>query len=147
PLNFGWGRNRVDGKSREGTFVIDALGNSSAKVLPGELSLVEPVAEFGREHSEPIAVSGPVRSDTFSRIALLFGDLVSGRLFATIGPPALKRQEVLRVAIVDGNGQLVTLKSMTKNERPDPRFFNFPDGSAGVLLERTGEFYRVSEVR
>ena len=26
-------------------------------------------------------------------------------------------------------------------------FFNFPDGSAGVLLERTGEFYRISDVR
>jgi len=51
------------------------------------------------------------------------------------------------VTIVDGNTQPVTLKSLTRNERPDPRFFNFPDGSAGVLLERTGEFYRIAEVR
>jgi hypothetical protein len=147
PPNFGWGRNR-DGKAREGTFYIDKIGNSSAKAPAGEPGFVDPVAEFGRQRNEPIAVSGPVHSDTsFSRITLLFGDLVSGQLFATIGPPTLKRQDVLRVTIVDGNSQPVTLKSMTRNERPDPRFFNFPDGSAGVLLERTGEFYRISEVR
>jgi pimeloyl-ACP methyl ester carboxylesterase len=30
--------------------------------------------------------------------------------------------------------------------RPEPRLFNCPDGSAGVLLERTGEFFRLTEV-
>ena len=148
PLNFGWGRDPTGGQSREGTFRIDRTGNSTARAPVGEPPFIDPVAEFGRQQHEPIAASGPVHSDrSFSRITLLFGDLVSGRLFATIGPPSSKRQDVLSVTIVDRNGQPVTLKGMTKNDRPDPRFFNFPDGSAGILLERTGEFYRISEVR
>jgi hypothetical protein len=148
PLNFGWGRSPIDGKSREGTFYIDKTGNSTARAPAGEPPFVQPVAEVGRESHEAFALSGPVQSSTsFSRITMLFGDLVSGRLFATIGPPATKPQEVLRVTLVDANDQPVTLKSLTGNVRPDPRFFNFPDGSAGVLLERTGEFYRISEVR
>ena len=148
PLNFGWGRNAADGKAREGTFYIDKTGNSDATVPVGEPGFVEPLAEFGRDDTEPFAGSGPLRSDiSFSRISVLFADLVSGRLFAATGPLTMRRQPVLHVTIVDDNGAPITLKSLTKNERPDPRFFNFPDGSAGVLLERTGELYRLSEVR
>jgi hypothetical protein len=148
PPNFGWGRNAADGKAREGTLYLDKIGNSNARIPAGEPGFVDPVAEFGRAQTEPIAVTGPVHSDTsFSRIALLFSDLVSGQLFATTGPPSTKRQDVLRVAAVDASGQPVTLRGMTGNERPDPRFFNFPDGTAGVLLERTGDFFRMTEVR
>jgi hypothetical protein len=147
-LNFGWGRQPNDGKAREGTFYIDRTGNSIANVSGGEPGFVAPVAEVGREDNEPFALSGPVHSGTsFSRITFLFGDLVSGRLLATIAPPASKQQDVLRVTVIDDNARPVTLRSLAGNERPDPRFFNFPDGSAGVLLERTGEFYRISEVR
>ena len=147
PLNFGWGRGPIDGKSREGTFYIDKTGNSTGRAPDDEPAFVQPVAQVGRESHEAFALSGPVQSSTsFSRITMLVGDLVSGQLFATIGPPSTKRQEVLRVTLVDANAQPVTLKSLTGNVRPDPRFFNFPDGSAGVLLERNGEFYRLSEV-
>jgi len=38
-----------------------------------------------------------------------------------------------------------TLKGLVQGDRPDPRFFNFPDGSAEVLLEKSGTFYRLSE--
>ena len=148
PLNFGWGRNPADKKAREGTFEIDTVGNSSARIPSGEAGFVEPVAEFGRERNEPIAVSGPVHSDlSFARITFLFGDLVGGQLLATTGPPATKRQDVFRVTVVDGDARPVTLKSLAGNERPDPRFFTFPDGSAGILFERSGDFYRVTEVR
>lgn len=147
-LNFGWGRNAGDGKAREGTFYIDGLGNSTAGAPADDPGFVAPVAEFGRQVHEPIAISGPVRSATsFSRITLLFGDLVGGQLFATIAPPTSKRQDVWRVAVVDRSGQPLTLRGLAGDDRPDPRFFNFPDGTAGVLLERTGEFFRVSEVR
>lgn len=30
--------------------------------------------------------------------------------------------------------------------RADPRFFNFSDGTAGVLLETTGDFYQLTEL-
>jgi hypothetical protein len=148
PLNFGWGRSPVDGKSREGTFSIDRLGNSIAVLAPGDVRFVDPVAEFGREPGAFVAISGPVHSATsLVRITFLFGDLVSGRLFATTGSPAATRQDVFRVAVHDADGRSITLKSLTANARPDPRFFAFPDGGAGVLLEHTGDFYRVSEER
>lgn len=30
--------------------------------------------------------------------------------------------------------------------RGDPRLFHFPDGTAGVFVERTGTFYRLKEI-
>jgi len=36
---------------------------------------------------------------------------------------------------------------VTGGARPDPRFFNFPDGTAGVLLETSGNFYRLTQTR
>jgi hypothetical protein len=147
PLNFGWGRG-VDRKSREGTFYIDPLGNSVEKIQAPEAGIAEPVAEFGREGAKAVAVSGPVISTTsFGRITALFGDLVSGGVYAVTSPLTVKRQPVYRVGLVDRDGRVVTLKELAGGERPDPRFFNFPDGTAGVLLERTGAFYKLTEQR
>ena len=145
PLNFGWGRG-AGGKSREGTFYIDQVGNSIEKIAAPEAGFSEPVAEFGREGARAVAVSGPVISpSSFNRITALFGDLVSGAVYAVTGPLTVKRQPALRVGLVTPEGKATTLRDLTGGERPDPRFFNFPDGSAGVLLERTGAFYRLSE--
>ena len=147
PLNFGWGRSKEDGKSREGTFYIDRLGNSIGKIPPGEQGFIEPVADFGRVTTEPFGSSGPVISQrSFSRITALFGDLVSGAVFAITGALSSTRQDVFHVQLVDDQQRPITLKELAGGQRPDPRFFNFPDGSAGVLVERTGRFYRVSEV-
>jgi len=82
---------------------------------------------------------------SFSRITALFGDLVSGSVFAVASPLTVKRQPVYRVGLVTPDGKAVTLKDLAGGERPDPRFFNFPDGTAGMLLERTGTFYRLTE--
>ena len=145
--NFGWGRNRRDGRAREGTFEIDDLGNSRTRIASPAGPTIDPVAEFGRLDTEPIAVSGPLASRaSFSRIVLLFGELVGGQLYAITDPPGNLRQVVRRVSIVDEQEQSVVLKSLTDNRRPDPRFFTFPDGTAGVLLEATGAFYRLTEV-
>ena len=145
PLNFGWGRG-VGGKSREGTFHIDQVGNSTEKIQTPEAGIAEPVAEFGREGAKAAAVSGPVISATsFSRITALFGELVSGGVFAVTSPLTVKRQPVYRVGLVTPDGKAITLKDLAGGERPDPRFFNFPDGTAGVLLERTGTFYKLTE--
>jgi len=46
--------------------------------------------------------------------------------------------------LYDPASQPVTLAGLAGG-RPDPRFFNFPDGSAGVLLETTGAFYRLTQ--
>ena len=61
------------------------------------------------------------------------------------GPLSQAGQPVYAVNLVDSSLQSVTLTGLAGG-RPDPRFFMFPDGTAGVLLERTGAFYRLTEV-
>src|SRR5262249_33327301 len=144
--NFGWGRSSFDGRAREVTFYLDKLGNAVGPA-PVESGFLQPVAEVGREGTEPFAISGPVSStQTLSTITSLFGDLVSGSAYAITGPPSAARQNVYRVNLIGSRLQPITLKGLTGDQRPDPRFFNFPDGSAGVLLERTGDFYRLTEL-
>ena len=148
PANFGWGRAPTDGRSREGTFFINRVGNSIGKVPDPDPGFIAPIAEFGRENAPVFAVSGPVHSvQSFSRITFLFGDLVGGGVYAVTGPPSVIRQPVFAVSLFDSQMQPLTLKGLAKGQRPDPRFFNFPDGTAGVLLERTGSFYRLTEIR
>ena len=84
-------------------------------------------------------------ASSFTRITALLGDLVSGAVYAVTGPLDTRRQPVHRVLLVDRDGRAVTLKDLAGSERGDPRFFNFPDGTAGVLLEKTGVFYKLTE--
>jgi hypothetical protein len=147
PVNFGWGRAAEDGKSREGTFYLDRTGNSIAKIPVTERGFIDPIADFGRRSTEFFGASGPVLSQrSFSRITALFGDLVSGAVFAVTGPLTSTRQDVFQVQLVDDQQRAITLTGLAGGQRPDPRFFNYPDGTAGILIERTGRFYRVSEV-
>jgi hypothetical protein len=147
PPNFGWGRASIDRRSREGTFYIDQTGNSIAKAPLDEPGFVQPVAEFGREKAALVAVSGPVHSTvSFKTITFLFGDLVSGGVYAVTGAPTVLHQHVLAVTLVDSQGQTTTLKALSNGPRGDPRFFNFSDGTAGVLIEATGQFFRLTEI-
>ena len=147
PLNLGWGRND-DGKAREGTFYIDVDGTAVGAATVPESRFVQPIAQFGREGAEFVAVTGPVASDSsFNRIRYLLGDLVSGSVYALTGGPTTGGQSVNRVALVDSASRSITLRALAGGGRPDPRFFNFADGTAGVLLEATGDFYRLTEVR
>jgi pimeloyl-ACP methyl ester carboxylesterase len=145
--NFGWGRH-ADGRTREGTFYIDAGGVAQRAIGADEPGFVRPVAEFGREGAAEFAASGPVASTvSFRRISALVGDLSGGSVFAITGSRTARGQDVFRVVLRDPSGKPVTLKQLAGDGRPDPRFFNFPDGSAGVLLEKTGEFFRLTELR
>lgn len=106
------------------------------------------MAEFGRETAKVFAVTGPVSSRaSFTRITFLVADLVGGLVYAIASPPSVLSQPVYHVALVDSNGQSVTLKELSRSDRADSRFFEFPDGAAGVLLEHTGAFYRLTEVK
>jgi hypothetical protein len=146
PLNFGWGR-AADGHAREGGFYLDKVGNSIGVIAEPEPGTRGPVASFGRESEAFVAVSGPiVGAASFTRITALFGDLVSGQVLAVTGSLAGTNQPVYRVSLVDERGEPVTLRGLAGGKRPDPRFFTFPDGTAGVLLEATGQFYRLVEV-
>jgi subtilisin family serine protease len=144
--NFGWGPNLADNKAREGTFYIDANGAVTGFAPKPEPGFLQPVAEFGREGAALFAVSGPVSStQSFAQISSLFGDLVSGNVYAITGPVGASGQTVYRVNLADSTLQPMTLSDLTGGARPDPRFFNFPDGTAGVLLETTGQFFRLTE--
>ena len=145
PLNFGWGRAAVDGRSREGSFFINEVGNSVARTPANEAGFVQPVAEGGREPGTLFGLAGPVSSPSIKSMTTLVADLVSGAVFATTRPLGERHQPVYRVAVKDASGTATTFRELSGDKRADARFFNFPDGGAGVLIERTGRFYRVSE--
>lgn len=150
--NFGWGRNPDDGLAREGGFYVSEGPESSAMALGvalvGEAGFIQPFAEFGREDRTGFfAVSGPVVSDvSFTDIGVLFGDLVSGTLFATLDGDAGSFNDVFSVALVDIGDLVTDLQSMLGVSRVDLRLFNFTDGGAGLLSERTGDIFRLSEI-
>jgi hypothetical protein len=153
--NFGWGRN-ADGNAREGTFYVGQgsplkLGDQPAavSVAPlGETGFRQPLAQYGRGALSPfnfVAVSGPVVSKkSFTAISMLCGDLASGECYATTAKVDGLNEELFRVNLVDADGDPIG-PSNSLNDlaggRVDPRFFLFPDGEAGVLLEATGDFY------
>ena len=143
--NFGWGR-AADGFAREGTAYISPSGSVVASAPVPEAGFRQPVAQFGRGAAPFVAVSGPVRSlSSFSRITSLVGDLVSGALYGLTGSPSAPGQGLGVVHVFNNQLASVTLAGLA-GQRPDPRFFTFPDGSAGVLLEATGAFYRLTEL-
>ena len=59
----------------------------------------------------------------------------------------------MKIYDTDGNLLENGLNDLVKAElgevgyyRGDPRLFHFPDGQAGVLIERTGVFYKLTEI-
>jgi len=153
--NFGWGRN-ADGNAREGTFYINdgelsvpgTLAEAIALAPIPEAGFVQPFAQFGREGVTGLfAVTGPVASESsFQQIGLLFGDLVNGSLFATRAGATGTLNDVLRVNLVDEFADPLALSAFNNGARVDARFFNFANGDAGVLLERTGQIFTLTEI-
>jgi hypothetical protein len=149
--NFGWGRN-ADGNAREGGFYVSEGPEYTATALGQapipEAGFTQPFAQFGRDgYAGYFAVSGPVVSATsFLGIGMLFGDLVRGVLFATLDGASGTFNDVYKVGLVDTTGQPTDLQSLLGVSRVDPRFFNFADGSAGLLSERTGDVFLLTEI-
>ena len=148
--NFGWGRHPVDGKSREGSFEIDR---------PGQLGKRGP-ATTSRASCSRSRSSGARRTSRSPfparcravRFVLAHHAAVRrpGQRPASSRPQAPmteRRQAVFEVARRGRRGQGHQLKALAGNAGPIRRFFTFPDGTAGVLLEKTGEFFRVTEIR
>ena len=150
--NFGWGRN-PDGLAREGTFYIGSgLTFELAGPIPvanapdPESGFIQPFAQYGREGAGFSAVSGPVVSSlSFDTISSLFGDLARSEIFATTAPLTDQNVPVFRVNLFDSMLNPISLLDLAGG-RADTRFFNFSDGTAGVLLETTGDFYRLTEL-
>lgn len=150
--NFGWGRN-PDGLAREGNFYIGpgiALAQQQPMAVANapqpESGFLQPFAQYGREEAIFSAVSGPVISSlSFDTISSLFGDLAKSEVFATTAPLTDKNVPVFRVNLFDSMLNQTSLLELAGG-RADPRFFNFSDGTAGILLETTGDFYRLTEL-
>jgi len=150
--NFGWGV-AADGLAREGSFYVnDGPSDASAAigVAPlGEPGFIQPYAEVGRIDPEVFfAGSGPVAGASLGPdIGLLFGDLVSGALYATASEGGDVLADVFEVSLVDMLGNPVVMDDLIPDvRRAELRFFNFPDGEAGLFLERQGTAYSLSIV-
>ncbi len=153
--NFGWGRN-PDGLAREGTFyikpglpgVLDTEPPVDALAPSPEAGFIQPQAQYGRnDPNGGVAVSGPVTSPvSFTEITGLFGDLSSGIVYATTDPRSDTNVPVFKVNLIDENGFPLDSLQALAGSRADPRFFQFPDDTAGMLLEATGDFFRLTEI-
>ena len=168
--NFGWGRNIDDGMSREGTFyvgpgVMGVLGTEppcegDAPIL--ESGYVQPWIQFGRTETDYYyAISSfAVAYDSFSNLELIWSEFNTGHIMGTdkryyrgaknSGP--VKGYKI-KLYDVDGNYLENGVNDLVLEElgevgyyRGDPRLFHYPDGTAGVFIERTGTFYRLTEI-
>ncbi|MEA3277971.1 MAG: hypothetical protein U9Q81_22335 [Pseudomonadota bacterium] len=154
--NFGWGRN-ADGLAREGTFYVGPgipglFGTEppAEGIAPTpEPAFIQPQSQFGRsDPAQFIAVSGPVASkQSLDTVTHLFGNLSSGSVYASIASFTATAAPVYEVNLVDEYGNPTTLNTLAGGVRSDPRFFDFPDGKAGVLLEATGRFYELTQIQ
>ncbi|MCH9672298.1 MAG: PQQ-dependent sugar dehydrogenase [Gammaproteobacteria bacterium] len=157
--NFGWGRNS-DGLAREGTFYVGegiaGVGFSEPPALGAapipEAGFIQPYAEYGRDDKEDPnggrASSGPVTSGrSFAHIAALWSDLASGKAYFSLDALDQQVTPVYLATLVNENGERFGgFNSFAGLFRTDPRMFRFPNGTAGVILEATGDFYRLTEI-
>ncbi len=166
--NFGWGVAE-DGLAREGTFYVggdfdpsNPLANGIAGVLgtqpPAtgvspvpESGFIQPHAQYNRTGGEFVAASGPVISEKSfgDKLSLVFGDLNLGTLYGTTDPLDAVAADVFVLNLVDESGTATTINDLAGDGvnpvRADPRFFTFADGTAGVFLETTGDYFRLTE--
>uniref|UniRef100_A0A7S3V8H0 Glucose/Sorbosone dehydrogenase domain-containing protein n=1 Tax=Chaetoceros debilis TaxID=122233 RepID=A0A7S3V8H0_9STRA len=169
--NFGWGRNQEDGKAREGTFYVGPgnglkLGSDeppceeSAPI--GEAGFIQPWIQFGRTPTDFFyAISSfAVPTKGLDELKLIWSEFNTGMLLGTKQNPKFDgkykgpaRSFKIRLYDTSLNELKNGLNDLVQEElgevgyyRGDPRLFHYPDGSAGVFIERTGVFYKLTEI-
>ena len=169
--NFGWGRNMLDGNAREGTFyvapgTIGVLGTEppcegDAPVL--ESGFIQPWIQFGRSETDFFyAVSSfAVAYESFDKLELIWSEFNTGLIMGTnqrfyagagknYGPVTgykIKLYDTDGNYLENGTNDLVQdVLGEVGYYRGDPRLFHYPDGTAGVFIERTGAYYRLTEI-
>mmetsp|Transcript_2751 Transcript_2751/g.4151 ORF Transcript_2751/g.4151 Transcript_2751/m.4151 type:complete len:512 (+) Transcript_2751:73-1608(+) len=169
--NFGWGRSIVDGKAREGTFyvqpgILGYLGSEppcdSAAPSP-EKGYNQPWIQFGRTATDYFyAISSfAIAYKSFDELELIWSEFNTGYIMGTPNKFKGGYDSNLGVAkgyklkLYDADGKYLEngCNDLVKEElgevgyyRGDPRLFHYPDGTAGVFIERTGVFYRLTEI-
>merc|ERR1711957_671284 len=91
------------------------------------------------------------------RLRLLWSEFNTGKVVGTAGAfvPGAPPVKGYKLKVYDAAGVYLEngLNDLVKEElgdvgyyRGDPRLFHYPDGSAGVFIERTGVFYKITEI-
>uniref|UniRef100_A0A7S3QGA5 Phytase-like domain-containing protein n=1 Tax=Chaetoceros debilis TaxID=122233 RepID=A0A7S3QGA5_9STRA len=170
--NFGWGRNIDDGKAREGTFYVNAgnggvLGSepSCDENAPlGEAGFIQPWVQFGRTSVDYFFAISSLALPTAgtNKLKLLWSEFNTGKILGTDemfveGAPPAKSFKIKLYNAEDGELLENDLNDLVNEEelgdevgytsRGDPRLFHFPDGHAGVFVERTGALYKLTEMQ
>mmetsp|Transcript_10898 Transcript_10898/g.16763 ORF Transcript_10898/g.16763 Transcript_10898/m.16763 type:complete len:514 (-) Transcript_10898:225-1766(-) len=165
--NFGWGRSIEDGNAREGTFYLSPGSPGTLGTDPpceGDAPIPEegyeqPWIQFGRTENDFFyAISSfVVGSSSFTDLALIWTEfntgLVLGTTDAFVDGAAPAQSYKIKLYDTDGNYLENGFNDLVKEElgeleyyRGDPRVFHYPDGTAGVFIERTGVFYKLTEI-
>ena len=88
---------------------------------------------------------------------LIWSEFNTGTLFGTLSEyeEGAEPAPVFKIKLSDNVGPLPNeMNSLVTTElglgendpnRGDPRLFHFPDGEIGVLMERTGVFYKLTQ--
>jgi len=169
------GQSRGEEFGREGTFAVGrgamleyrnppCLGDLTAAEMTG---MIKPYVQFGRGDDIPLfGISSSVMSDSsFPTIKLATTEFNTGKLIVTLdaydssnpsstqfvnlykedssGKIVLLEHDFNEIVIEDLNRDMTDL---SEGARGDARLFKYPDGSAGVFIERTGQFLKLSEI-
>lgn len=159
--NFGWGVRKGEDFAREGTFKVGpgqarlgtvsppCIGRQTEKEAKG---FFQPWMQYGRGEDLPLfGITSSITSDeSFNRIKLATTEFNTGLLIcAKEEYDESKTQGAFIVPLFDEemNPLDTGFNSLTESgTRCEPRLFKYPDGSAGVFLERTGELYTLAEI-
>ena len=168
--NFGWGRNLHDGKAREGTFYVapgtmGVLGTEppcEEDIEGKEPGHIQPWIQFGRTDDDYYyAISSfAVAYNSFDKLELIWSEFNTGNILGTNkryyhGPKNNGPVKGHKIKLYDSEGNYLEngVNDLVKEElgevgyyRGDPRLFHFSDGTAGVFVERTGKFYKLTEI-
>ena len=165
--NFGWGRN-TDGFAREGTFYVeDGIGGILGTQPPcltntpiPENGFVQPWVQFGRTPDDAYYGISSLAIPSSDSAEMLYTEFNTGILMGTdsaaqdpdeyAGPATAYKYKLFAS---DGITEISAFNELVQEElgevfyyRGDPRLFHYPDGTVGVFIERTGVFYKLTEV-
>jgi hypothetical protein len=162
-LNFGWGRSQEYGYAREGTyyvnpgtpFVMGTEPNCLANAPVSESGFCQPWVQFGRTPVDSFFGISSFQIPSEGMLELVWSEFNTGTVMGSFTPfkegaPPTDKMEKLKMFL--GGSEYLTTNDLVAAElgngytRGDPRLFHFPDGELGLLIERTGTFYKVKEI-
>ena len=132
------------------------------------VGFIKPYIQFGRSTGVPLyGIASSVMSDvSFGRIKVATSEFNTASLIVTLedySASAPSSTAFVKLYQEDSTGNLVLLENGFNtfviedlsidlsaegaSARGDARLFKFPNGQAGVFIERTGQFFELEEIR